>query len=738
MRALAWLSALGLLCASSLAGAAELDAEGMLVARPGSTLLRFDDAFLLADWGAQLTTRKGNPWEAQIVAVPVDGSALAGRSIAAEDSPAGKGALRLSAKTGATGVLLPGATLLARAGSSRFEITFWAKAEGATPYLTVGWSVHKPFDDDFVSLAAIRTGRETSDGWAELTTGVIDASIWDVPLSGVHLAVSPWAGKSAGFAIAALEITPVGGSSVEPKACTQANVESVCGVEGDCQYGHCLPGYAAWGPLPPRAHREDLVRRWMHLATRVHGDRKSQKNAQALVEQGPALAWYSTASRPFFAGLKRLVNGLRDQHTHFGGPSAALFQPIAYGGGSATTGACFGPGRHDLLAEPGKKGALGFIVYRANKTPPNGVPLERGDALTAIDGEPALAWVKRVWGGLASSLPNDAGADLGWSAQGLSWLLEKRASTIEITRCLSDTRCDGVYKRVIEVPVGDPIYRKIKGTGSVGPLPNYFWCDIRFQQALDKFAPGVRGENTVSGQIVRGDVLAVHFDGTYGKEKWTPSMQALFPESAPPTKVLFDTRQGNGGYGFNAETIVDLIRPSTQPIANLVLPIGSWDGATTDSLIKASQPCIESAGSSFACGFADAYKNLEEKTVAKDARVAFLNTADVSANDFLARLVKGRQNQKIFAPCPTSGAYGSVSSLPGFLVGWGGGSLQMQDSLFGAGFEALGSVAWESGTGVPPDVLAAQRMSDAIADRDTLIEAAHTWLATGTDPGGEL
>lgn len=736
MRAASFSLAVAVALASPAVFAAELDEQGTLVAAPRATMLPFDDAFVLADWGAQLTTWKGNPWEAQIVASRiVDPGALEGRTVA--DSPAGKTALRLSAATGATGIILPGKTLVAR-GGPRFEITFWARAEGATPYLTVGFSTNAPFGDDFVSLVAVRTGRETSDGWAELTTGVIDASIWDVPLAGVHIAVSPWAGKTAGFSIAALEIAPASGSAIEPKACTQANVDTVCGAEGDCQYGHCMPGYAAWGPLPPRPHREELVHRWIHLATRVHGDRQSQKNAQALVEQGPPLAWYSTAPRPFFAGLKRLVNGLRDQHTQFGGPSSALFQPIAYGGGSATTGACFGPGRHDLLAEPGKKGELGYIVFRANKTPPNGVPLERGDALTAIDGEPPLTWVKKVWGGLSGSLPNDPGADLGWSSQGLSWLLEKRASTIQITRCLSDTRCDGAYRRVLEVPVGDPIYRKIKGTGSIGPLPNYFWCDIHFQPALDKFAPGVRGENTVSGQVVRGDVLAVHFDGTYGAEKWTPSMKALFPESAPPTKVLFDTRQGNGGYGFNAETVVDLIRPRTQPIADLVLPIGSWDGATVGSLIKASQTCIDSPGGSYACGFAEAYTNRSDTTAAKDARVAFLNTADVSANDFLARLVKGRGNQKIFAPCPTSGAFGSVSSLPGFLVGWGGGSLQMQDSLFGASYDVLGGLDFESGKGVPPDVLAAQKMSDAIADRDTLLEAAHAWLATGTDPGGEL
>lgn len=733
MRRLAFVASIALASFASTASAGELDAAGNYRPSPNARVLSFDDPAALTAWGASYTTWQGNPWEAKLITAPIVEASFGSK--AASDPLEGSGALRVRSDVGATGVLIPGSTILEKAGSARFELNFWARSEGATPYLTAGYSTRKPFGDEFVRVVAIRTGRETSDGWAEFTTGTIDSSIWEVPLSGVLIAVTPWATQPAGFAVDSLEVVPVPGSGVEARACTQANVDSVCGPEGDCQYGRCVPGYAAWGPLPPRAHREELVSRWIHLATRVQGDRNAKDRAADLIKEGPPLAWYSTGSRPFFAGIKRLVNNLRDQHTHFGGPSATLLQPIAYGGGSATTGACFGPGRHDLLAEPGKKGTLGYVVYRANRTPPNGVILERGDALTAIEGEPPLDWVKRVWGGLAGSLPNDPGADIGWSAQGLSWLIEKRASTIEITRCLSDTRCDGAYKKVLTVPVGEPIFQKIRGTGSIGPLPGYFWCDIRFQQALDKFAENVPGENEVSGQLVRGDVLAIHFNGTYGASKWSPAMRALF--TTPPTKVLFDTRQGNGGYGFNSETVVDLLRPRSQPIANVSLPIGAWDGAERGALLKSAQPCIDVPGGSWACAFAEAYSTKEESPPGANARVAFLNTADVSANDYLARMVKGRSNLKIYSPGPTSGAFGSVSSLPGFLVGWGGGSVQMQDALFGSSFD-LAAVPWESGRGVPPDIVVAQRMSDAIRDRDTMIEAAHAWLATGVEPGGEL
>lgn len=708
---------------------AELDDAGKL--RPvaaGARFLAFDDPAAFAALGAFTTVWKSN----QLVTTPiVDDALFVGRALGGAEAIAGRRALRLGASIGdgATGVLIPGASLAKWVGSPRFEITLWAKGEGTTPLLTVGWSTRAPYGDELARVVAVRTGRETSDGWAELTTGPIDASIWDVPLSGVLIGLSSRAPSTASIAIGALEVVPVAGSGVAPVACTQADVDAVCGPEGDCQYGRCVPGYAAWGPLPPRAHREELVNRWIHLATRVQGDRRAAENAKALVSEGPPLAWYSVGSRPFFAGIKRLTNALRDHHTSFGGPTATLLYPIASGGGSATVGACFGPGRHDLLAKPGEEGALGFVVYRANESPPSGVVLKKGDALTAIDGAPPLAWIREVWGTHASALPNDPGADLGWAATGLAWLIEKRASTIEITRCKSATSCEGADCEVLVVDVAKPLFERIRGTGSIGALPGYFGCDIRFQEALTKFAPNVRGENTVSGEIVRGDVLAIHFDGTYGSEKWSPSMRALFPADAPPKKVLFDTRQGNGGYGFNAETVIDLIRAKTEPIGNLIAPVGAWDGASVSSIMTASKPCYDAPGSSYACLFTDTWFNAKPETIAADARVVFLNTADVSANDFLARLAKGRANQAIFAPCPTSGAFGSVSSIPSLLVGWGGGRIQMQDALFGPTWGSLAGASWESGKGVAPDVVVAQTMSDALLDRDTMIEAAHAFLA---------
>jgi hypothetical protein len=112
-------------------------------------------------------------------------------------------------------------------------------------------------------------------------------------------------------------------------------------------------------------------------------------------------------------------------------------------------------------------------------------------------------------------------------------------------------------------------------------------------------------------------------------------------------------------------------------------------------------------------------------------RIAWLNTYDVSANDFMPRLLKGRTNIKIFAPHPTSGAFGAISSLPSLWTGWSGGSLQVQDARFAVDLASASTARWESGHGVEPDVIVAEKLSDALAGVDTIVEAATQWLASG-------
>jgi hypothetical protein len=725
-----------LLAASAPARAAELDAQGHL--QPSSKdaiLIGFEDAAELAGLSANALRWSGSSYNATVVRTPVlDGSVFVGRALPPSLAPQGSTALHVGGQIGdgtVAGIELPAAPLLTRLGTKRLSVSVWVRAEGDLPQLALIYA--RPDRADFFArVYAQRTGRETSDGWAELSTGPVDAAIWGVPLARIQVGLGPYAAPEDAGGIDALEITPLDGEGGAPKACTQADVDVTCGADADCQFGHCVPGYAVWGALPPASHRKDLVDRWLHLATHVQGDRHAADNAASIMAvEGPKLATAPGGTRAFHAGVQRLVNLLRDHHTSFGGPgNGGVFQPYV-GNGSSSVGACFGPGQLDLLATSGP-GELGYVVYRAAPSAISGVALMKGDALTAIDGKKPLDWVRDVWVANAGSVPSDPAADLGWSATSVATLVAKRASTIEITRCDSDARCDGGHRRVLTIDVAGPAYAKIVATGALD-TPGAIGCSVRFQNSIEQFAPRVRGEDSVSGQIVRGDVLAIQFDGTYGATQWSASMRALFEGAAtPPTKVLFDTRQGNGGYSFNSETVADLIRPASQPVGYVDVAIGDWQNKLDFAALSPTYPrCEESAATSNVCIFTSNWFLSQTAPIAGGARVAFLGAADVSANDYLARLVQGRQNQRVFAPCPTSGAFGSISSIPPMLQGWYGGSIQMQDSRWGTSLAGLATEPWQSGHGIPPDEYLAEKMSDAIDDRDTMVEAAHAWLRGG-------
>jgi hypothetical protein len=56
----------------------------------------------------------------------------------------------------------------------------------------------------------------------------------------------------------------------------------------------------------------------------------------------------------------------------------------------------------------------------------------------------------------------------------------------------------------------------------------------------------------------------------------------------------------------------------------------------------------------------------------------------------------------------------------------------MTDSVWGPSVAALATKSFRSGTGVAPDVIIAQTMSDALNGVDTMLAAAQAWLESGT------
>lgn len=644
------------------------------------------------------------------------------------DAIEGQHALR---SKGGEGLAIVDPALFSQVKDGRFEVTVWGRADGTPPQISVVYdqSPEPTAFSQFASVRAVRTGRETDDGWAEFSTGPIDGSVWGVPARALLLLPSFYAEADESFLVDALEITRADGKPMEPRACTAQTVEAVCGAEGDCMYGHCVSSTFTWGVLPSPAQRREIAERWITFGTRMIGDRNaSQKGEKILAPNARILAKTATSSRQFFGGLNRLVNLLRDNHTSFGSPANySVFAPQAGRGSSSLLGACFGVVEKDLLG-----GGYGYAVFRSIDKPATGIALKRGDVLFAIDGQDPKQWVDEVFPQVATTLPNDPASDWGNSANALSRLIATRASTITLLRCATGSSCSGADRQTISIDVASAAYKSLTQPAptSTDDVPASFGCTQRFTDAVKPGSnQGWNGEDRVD--VATGDIgeTRVQFDGFVGQKKWEGAMTNVF--SGGPARVLMDTRMGHGGYGSAVEHLFNLLRGSSEPMGMLSVGRGTYDLTDPPWLVSRLRSCTDQRGDFWSCfQGGNAYGFFAAKTAPGGAsRIAWVNTYDVSANDFMPKLLKGRTNIRIFGPHPTSGAFGAIMSLPALWTGYSGGSLQYQDTRFAPSTADLSTARWESGHGVEPDAVVAEKLSDALNGIDTLLVTATAWLA---------
>jgi hypothetical protein len=403
-------------------------------------------------------------------------------------------------------------------------------------------------------------------------------------------------------------------------------------------------------------------------------------------------------------------------------PSAfTSFGPGLQGGWSAGLDACFGVMEADLVG-----GGRTYGVFKAGATPATGVALKVGDVLTKIDGIDPKAWVDANYASSASAMPNDPDADWAWSASDLAALITARAKNFTVTRCASATSCTGADRQDLTVDVGATLFGQITSGGS--HISDYFMCSSRFHDSVDSVTEDPTGQEDVVNVQTKNGVVYAQFDGFMGTT-WQTTMTDLF--TPKPTAVVMDARVGHGGVADNVSWLLDLTRGASEPVGVLSVIRGGWDDPDPSDLFATYGGCVAGGTNTdgLACMGAWGFFAQQTDPAGASSKIAWLNTADVSANDFMPRLLQGRSNLRIFGPTRTSGAFGAITDLPAQFPGWMGGSMQYQDSRFGAAIDALPGGRWESGHGVDPDVLVAQKMSDALVDKDTILETARAWLS---------
>ena len=742
---------LAALTGGSLARAADLTPDGHLVfAKDALATYGFESLADLQAAGANAIAWSSTGSLVTTALVPGDEvTFLAGAADALEGSNA------LLLRQGLTvGLALRDDAVFQANGGKRFSVTMWGRSFGAEPVLEIVYAHNVTnVGPGLMHVVAIRTGRETSDGWVEYSTGPIDGAVWGtqngtqaraIVLSaryatdqgastlldselGPNASSPPQLVDPAAYAVVdAVELRPEAGPAMGLVSCSQATLDAACGPGGECVFGHCVDASLLWGPVPVAMdHRVDLVARWAFQTRSLLADRQASKAAAATFAGAATALAGLTSPRGYYGKLNELVAGVRDSHTVLGRPPSlhSIMYPIP-GNASGPLDVCFGVARNDLgsgdtvfaLFDVGSKGAITEA-------------LKLGDVLTAIDGMTPGAWLSVVAGRFAFSLPNDPLADPSHLATLLPSLLGRYATTVSFSRCQSGGGCAPLP----DIPVAAEVFAHVQATG--GTLGYSLSCSLRFLPSVG--SPPIDGasSDSVVEETVNG-ITSVQFDGFSGLytdldgfAAWKTPMSAAF---AGGSKVLVDARVGHGGKFTLGKFLFHLLRGTDQPYGVFAMPRGAHDDPDPPWLFTskwdacpANDPTVDACdwtgnNSSFAVDAAPA---------GAASRIAWVNGNDVSMNDIVPRLLQGRTAFRVFGPHPSHGAYGEIAFVPPIEPSWSRGSLQVLDMRFGATPAAARAGTWESGKGVVPDQVVAQKVSDILMGQDTLLVAAKAWLA---------
>jgi hypothetical protein len=231
-------------------------------------------------------------------------------------------------------------------------------------------------------------------------------------------------------------------------------------------------------------------------------------------------------------------------------------------------------------------------------------------------------------------------------------------------------------------------------------------------------------------------VTGIQFDGfeaLYSSQNGWRAWQDPWSQSLTSgARVMVDARLGHGGKFALGKWLFHLLRGTGQPYGAFAMPRGAYDDPDPPWLFGSSWDACGTGESDLgACAWTGGQTTFttEASPAGEGIKIAWIDGNDVSMNDIVPRLLSGRASFRIFGPHPSHGAYGEVSALPPVLPAWSRGTVQVLDMRFGPTPADARAAPWESGKGVPPDTVVVQKVSDMLADRDTVLEAAKAWVS---------
>lgn len=616
----------------------------------------------------------------------------------------------------------------------RVEIRFWYKPQGTSVTADITWFVGDSsgqlirgepsfFVHRMGQLSFQPTGRQRDDGWRELSSGEFDYAMGQslMPAMLTFRDINGGDGISGQVArdpdarvlVDAITFHDLGPALVPDAACSATTEVMDCGDHGICSFGKCVDAasYLGSAPADDEVRQAYLDRRRFEVEA-FNGVRLAQLNSDTFLA---AMDDADDANpRVFWPSLARAFNALVDGHGTV--PSASTVPEVS-------PGACAYRGDIDLMLDTqGQPQGEGLLVYEVFEEVGFTLDLRPGDVITSIDGLAPKEFLEALerfvaYGGDPSARDTILMPELlRWAAQ--------TGAPFTVQRCEQPQGC--TPQEVTEFTVstafhlGEPLWR--------GEVPSWRFstklCDFRFHRlddATEERTYGFAGYTTIDGSSV---ILFNGFprpDTGDGQSGWLVTLSEVLNTS--PTKILFDQRWGTGGSPAALTELHELLLRASDPdLFGETIPPSSPEVTLEDR--EKLRRC------SRFCGLYAEFRDTPTTDgPASEARIAYLNGYDVSANDFFAARLAARPGRtRSFGPARTFGAFGFACQLPPHLPGERGVGYQCTDTLFfEAGVDEEAAI-FSSGTGVPSDELILQRQSDALLGVDTARAAALQWL----------
>ncbi len=513
--------------------------------------------------------------------------------------------------------------------------------------------------------------------------------------------------------IDAVEVVP-DGDYAAPASCAGLDTAGACSAGEMCLGGLCRDARGWFPPLPSDAEKDKLVDFWKRKIHDSFGPYELRKTTL-----GDTLATLdkmkqTTDNVAYWSRFAEAIRRLRDAHTYVRIAALSQVKP------RHPLNACFFEGVGDVSqsAAPSVAGLPDILVSHTGTDSTWG--LAQGDRLVSIDGEHPLTWARKLMTPSPWYWEADDPQQIANILSMLRDLVARHAQTISFVHCDATAgSCDAAPQtiQIDQLPVT-----------SNADSPKLVGCDNRpFFEVDGAPADHDFGDAVYTpAKIIQGPVLdSTQAENIYGLI-WNTLFgdgQSMPVDTALASAVthfgqsrgaLLDHREGHGGTGQTANILIGFARTPYTPFIGYVRTRANDEGPPDSA--SAAQLFSRYKGQQDVFGSAGAHT---------DIPVALLMTWDVSASDYLPRILQGGNKVRLFGPGPSMGAFGTF----------------MQYSLWGVMHWSVGieDAITPDGTllcthGVDPDELVVPKQSDLLAGKDTVEQAAMAWLRTELKP----